>query len=279
MGKPRPFRLKTRFRIRLNPLLVLFIVLPIALFLAGFAIRPLVTPFYTTVYVPYSITVTKLITKTTTSTVMQVKTIIITTTLFTTPPLPIFELNTTVTLLSLLPVIQVRYSSNLDLKLILLDPENRTLDTRLAPATGSSVYLMLAPACHTPLNGTYTLQVYDIIDRHLEDLKITLRVVKPRIESPALYVKRDKSVTLTMSLPIANRGSAPLFITRIVIEVNKIKKEFRNICIAVPPHGITTLYPVVMDLGSMPSGRYNLTIRVYTDWGAETKTSIPLVVP
>ncbi len=279
MSKSQPFRLKTRFRMRLNPILILLIAIPIAAFLSGFTIRSYVAPFYTTIYVPHSITITKSVTKTITTTMLQVKTVVVTATFFATPPPPIFELNTSITLLSLLPVIQVRYLSNLDLKLTLLDPENRTIDTKLAPATRGTVYLMLAPACRTPLNGTYTLRIYDIVDRHLEDLKIALHVAKPSIKYPALYVKRNHSVVLTMRLPIANRGSSPLFITRIVIEACKAKKDLRNVCIAIPPHGTVTIYPIAIDLGNVPSGRYNITIRVYTDWGAETIASIPLVIP
>lgn len=269
---------KPKSRSVITPILIIIVL--IFSFITGFMVGPRIAPRYETkiVHVYHTITMTKYLKDT--ATLIRIQKSTITITALYTPIQPKLSFEYNVSLLSLLPVVVINYSTNIDLKLIFKDPNNSVIDTKLALAPRGSTFFILSLPCRSPYNGTYTVHVYDVLGRYLGKIEIPIRVAKPIIDDVSIFIKNRHNIVLLLKLTVLNNSTAPIFITKINVSINNTKIGYeRSLCLGIPPKSVVSIGPLDIHAGNLRSGQYNVVIALYTDWGAKTMLSLPIVIP
>ena len=193
-------------------------------------------------------------------------------------PRPSFEYN--ISLLSLLPIVLINYSINLDLRFVLRDLNNSIIDTKLVLAPHGSTFFILSLPCRGPYNGTYTIHVYDVLGRYLKSIEIPIRVVKPIGNDVLIFVKSHHNPELLLKLTVLNNSTAPIFITKIAISISNTEIKYeQNMCLGIPPKSVVSIGPLDVNAGGLRSGQYKVVIELYTDWGTRSVLSLPIIIP
>ena len=259
---------------------ILIIILIVFSFIAGLTLGPRLTPQYKTrvVKIYHTITMTKYLRDTVTLVRIQKSTITITALYTSVQPRLAFRYN--ISLLSLLPIVVVNYSTNTDLRLVFKDPNNSVIDIKLALAPRGSTFFILSLPCRSPYNGTYTIHIYDVLGKYLGKVEIPIHVIKPIINDVSIFIRNRYSITLLLKLSVLNNSTAPIFITKTSVGISNTKVKYeRDMCLGIPPKSIVSIGPLNINAGNLCSGQYSVVIELHTDWGAKTVLSLPIVIP